>query len=137
LAFVCTVVAAVVLITHFRKQAAPKPTKRKLQVVNEDDDDDEDTDNDVLGTCANCAFFDLEEGQAVIKQNPIFLQAASHVSPNVMMRKLDKAGNELPNEHALRAKHDNWALFGACDANEQLRHSTDTCEKYKMRKRHV
>jgi hypothetical protein len=80
--------------------------------------------------CGNCKSFDIDEGQAVIRKNPIFLEAASHVSPNTMMRKLDKDGNELPNPQALKAKDDNWAHFGACETHEQLRHKSDHCEQW-------
>jgi hypothetical protein len=84
-------------------------------------------------TCGNCIEFDLEEGQAVMQQNPIFLQATQHVPPNTMMRKLDEQGKEVPNEHALRAKENSWQFFGACNAHGQLRHCSDTCEKFQRR----
>lgn len=83
--------------------------------------------------CANCVHFDLEEGQAVMAQNPIFLEAARHVPPNTMMRKLDENGVELPNEHAFQAKENRWQLFGACTKHEQLRHCSDHCEKFQKR----
>jgi len=83
---------------------------------------------DARGNCGNCAHFDLEEGQAIIKAHPIFLEAASHVSPNLMMRKLDEEGNPLPNPHRLKEKENSWGLFGACEKREQLRHTSDKCE---------
>jgi hypothetical protein len=95
-----------------------------------DVEEEEDTPFAGKECCGNCKSFDIDEGQAVIRKNPVFLEAASHVSPNTMMRKLDENGNELRNPQALRAKDDNWASFGACETHEQLRHRSDHCEQW-------
>ena len=39
-------------------------------------------------TCANCAHFDLEEGQATMKRFPLFLKAAAWVPPSEMGRQV-------------------------------------------------
>jgi len=80
--------------------------------------------------CGTCVMFDLEEGQAAIRQNPVFFQAVQHVSPNTMMRKFDDNGAPIENPKALKIKEDNWQLFGACELHQQLRHSTDSCEQW-------
>ena len=105
--------------------AEDAPPKRKLNLIADP--------IAPAAVCSNCEHFDLEEGQAVMRQNPIFLEAARHVSPNTMMRKLDEHGKELPNENRLKAKEDRWDLFGACAMHEQLRHSHHTCEHFLAR----
>lgn len=39
--------------------------------------------------CKNCKHFDLEEGQATLKQSRVFMQAASNIPPSMMGREVD------------------------------------------------
>ncbi len=50
---------------------------------------------DVPPACRACKHFDLEEGQAVLRNHPHFLQAAQYVSPAEMGR-VAKAGPPVP-----------------------------------------
>lgn len=104
-------------------EAAPRPeSHRRLPVLIE---------------CATCAHFDLEEGQAYMRQYPAFLGAASVRSPAQMSSKalLDVHGNVTgwqgtgPDGKVtpLKAK---WADFGACAVHQEGRYRHDVCSSY-------
>ncbi len=50
--------------------------------------------------CDNCVHFDLEEGQAQLREHPAFMQVSELVSPAKMSRKaeVDGRGNMLIND---------------------------------------
>lgn len=86
--------------------------------------------------CANCAYFDLEEGQAQIREHPAFLQVTDLVSPAKMSRRaqvdgngnmlVDDAGHAVMSEPTI-ARKVRWDQFGACSRHQEGRHQDDTC----------
>lgn len=67
--------------------------------------------------CSGCVFFDLEEGQAFMRQHRAFFEAASHLPPSEMGRQVDPE-TELPIDRDIPAKA-NWAEFGACSRHRE------------------
>lgn len=97
-------------------------------------------------SCKACSYFDLEEGQALIKQYPAFMAAAEHLTPNKMSaRRIDPATGEVLAEEdrptpVFKAKEDRWDLIGLCEKHSrptgvELRHAVDSCPQYVGRAR--
>lgn len=88
----------------------------------------------VLPRCDGCHYFDLHEGQAMLARHPIAQEALRHVTPNMMMRKLDAEGNELPAIHQVKSKDDSFSTLGYCEANDFCCLAAHKCNKFKARK---
>jgi hypothetical protein len=88
--------------------------------------------------CLNCCHFDLEEGQALLAEQKVFMLAASEMTPAMMSRerKFDDRGHPLPPEQQPAASIPSkarWEDFGACEVHEEGRWKHDKCERYKAR----
>lgn len=91
----------------------------------------------VVIECGTCQHFDLEEGQAFMRQYPAFMGAAAVRSPAQMSEKavLDAHGNVVgwnkdgPGGKVtpLKAK---WDDFGACQLLSEGRYKHDVCASY-------
>jgi hypothetical protein len=88
--------------------------------------------------CVNCSHFDLEEGQALLAEQKVFMLAASEMTPAMMSRerKFDDRGHPLPPEQQPAASIPSkarWDEFGACNIHEEGRWKHDKCDQYKAR----
>jgi hypothetical protein len=87
--------------------------------------------------CATCAHWNQEEGQAIMRKFPAFAGAAEYVTPAEMAHGYVydeegvRTGLAAPKElHAMR-----WEDFGACHECMELRHRTDSCDLYQIRRK--
>jgi len=89
--------------------------------------------------CQNCEHFDLEEGQAQLRQHRAFAQVTEIVSPAMMSQeaKLDDAGNLLVDDDGVVEKTEpavphktKWSEFGACMKHQEARWQRDKCDDH-------
>lgn len=83
--------------------------------------------------CHNCKHFDLEEGQAAMRENPNFMKACAVVPPSRMGVPVMHGDDDkpLPPEQQPRSsvpKKATWEDFGACLEHEEVRYKHDVCE---------
>ena len=110
--------------------------------------------------CGNCKHFDLEEGQAVMRQHKPFLAAAAVLAPAEMGKTIqyeelecseEGCGKAHPIQDCLVCRGNGtvnkrigpaptgvaakvkWADFGACLENNDIRHSSDSCSAFEPR----
>lgn len=68
-------------------------------------------------TCSNCAHFDLDEGQGVMRTYPAFMAAASFLRPVEMGVEVDAEGNPIARDVPAKAE---WAQFGYCGLRDEV-----------------
>lgn len=110
--------------------------------------------------CSNCKHFDLEEGQATMRQHKPFLAAAAQLTPSEMGRTIQYREVECPRDGCTREKpipdctacqgngtvnkrigpepssiaaKTKWSDFGACLEHSELRHAGDHCDAFEPR----
>ncbi len=104
-------------------QSAPKPETRAFEVI-----------RDTSPKCLNCKHFDIEEGQAAMRNHPQFAEVMRHVSPARMANRMrydketGKPLDEQPDD--VLPQRARWKDFGACDVHNEVRYGGDTCDRF-------
>jgi len=82
--------------------------------------------------CSDCAHFDKEEGQAILRLYPAFPRM--DLPPCLIGAQYDKDTGGLKRNEAVPARC-SWDDFGACALHTELRWSEDACPDFKRRLR--
>lgn len=97
--------------------------------------------------CGDCAHWDKEAGQQMLRSNPAFAQVMQHVTPNQEFGQKVHATREVTDPEGKTSTQryvekilpvyppfeNRWEYFGGCQADGVLIHRTGTCSKFKRR----
>jgi len=82
--------------------------------------------------CGNCRYFDLEAGQADLRNMPIFGEVIQHVPPQRIAGSLREGEEAIPPPQALDPRV-RWSDFGLCTCPahpDEARWKLDSCESW-------
>lgn len=92
---------------------------------------------DAVVRCDTCEHWNQEEGQAIMRKFPAFAGAAEYVTPAEMAHgyTYDEEGVRTGLAAPKKFQTMRWEDFGACHECMELRHRTDGCDLYQIRRK--